>query len=168
MHSEAEKWIELLGLEPHPEGGFFRESYRSKTVVVQSELVQGFGGPRAMSTGIYYLLDEANFSAIHRIRSDEMWHFYAGSPLRVEGLHPNGTRQDWILHNDPTIGRPQEIVPARTWFGSRLVDPTGYALVGCTVAPGFDFSDFEMADPKVLMGDYPEHSSWIQSLTRNA
>lgn len=167
MHSEANQWIECLGLSPHPEGGFFSETYRSNLTIGQEQLGDGFSGPRASSTAIYYLLDDANFSAIHRISSDEMWHFYAGTPLRVEGLHPDGRRQDWILHNDPRVGRPQGIVPAQTWFGSRLVEPNGYALVGCTVSPGFDFSDFEMADRISLISEFPEHSKWIESLTRD-
>ena len=96
-----------------------------------------------------------------------MWHFYAGSPLRVEGLHPNGVREDWILANDGVTGVPQAIVPAGVWFGSRLVDPNGYALVGCTVAPGFDFVDFEMAGRDAFSKQFPPHSKWIESLTRS-
>ena len=168
MHPDAEKWIELLELSPHPEGGYFSETYRSDLTLPKASLGEGFPGDRASSTAIYYLLNEDNFSALHRIASDEMWHFYAGSALRVEGLHPDGRREDWILHNDPTVGRPQEIVPAQTWFGSRLMKPEGYALVGCTVSPGFDFADFEMAPRTEMVKSFPEHQSWIESLTRNA
>jgi arsenate reductase (glutaredoxin) len=165
MHSEANQWIERLGLSPHPEGGFFSETYRSNLTIAQEQLGAGFSGPRASSTAIYYLLDDANFSAIHRISSDEMWHFYAGTPLRVEGLHPDGRRQDWILHNDPRVGRPQGIVPAQTWFGSRLVEPNGYALVGCTVSPGFDFSDFESKGIEPVIVEYLKEGLDSKTLT---
>ena len=86
--------------------------------------------------------------------------------MRVEGLHPDGTREDWIVSNDGVTGLPQAIVPAGVWFGSRLVQPEGFSLVGCTVAPGFDFNDFEMADRQALMNAFPGHSEWIESLTR--
>ena len=166
MHENAQQWVERLGLGPHPEGGFFKETYRSDLNLPVSALGGDFSGGRSVSTSIYYLLSGEDFSALHRIRSDELWHFYDGSPLVVQGLHPTGEREDWILHNDPSGGHPQAIVAAGTWFGSRLQDPGGYALVGCTVAPGFDFSDFEMANREALKSAYPEHADWIDSLTR--
>ena len=166
MHAEAKQWIDTLGLSPHPEGGYFLESYRDSFMLGAQSLGQDFDGPRSASTAIYYLLEGEDFSALHRIRSDELWHFYAGSALRVEGLHVDGRRQDWLLHNDCEMGRPQVIVPRGTWFGARLVKPGGFALVGCTVSPGFDFSDFEMANATDMMARYPQHREWIQRLTR--
>jgi len=166
MHSEAQQWIDTLGLSPHPEGGYFLESYRDSLVLSAQGLGQSFDGARSASTAIYYLLEGEDFSALHRIRSDELWHFYAGSALRVEGLHADGRREDWLLHNNCGMGRPQVIVPRQTWFGARLVDPTGFALVGCTVSPGFDFSDFEMANTTNMIARYPQHREWIQHLTR--
>lgn len=166
MHQEAKDWVERLKLIPHPEGGYFKESYRSSMAVSQEAIGDGFKGSRSISTGIYYLLTGADFSALHRIASDEMWHFYAGSPLRVEGLHPDGSREDWVLSNLLSDGLPQAIVPAGVWFGSRLVNPDGFALVGCTVSPGFDFGDFEMGDRGQLQSDFPVHTKWIEGLTR--
>jgi predicted cupin superfamily sugar epimerase len=167
MHQEAKDWVDRLELLPHPEGGFFKETYRSSTDVSQNALGDAFKGSRSISTGIYYLLTGTDFSALHRIASDEMWHFYAGSSLRVEGLHPDGSREDWVLSNRIGHGLPQAIVPAGVWFGSRLVDPEGFALVGCTVSPGFDFGDFEMADRAQLQSAFPVHTKWIESLTRS-
>ena len=166
MLQEVQKWIDRLDLQPHPEGGFFKETYRSELELAAEDMGMSASGSRNLCTGIYYLLSGEDFSALHRIQSDEMWHFYAGAALRVEGIHPDGTRQDWVLHNSPTLGSPQAIVPAGTWFGSRLVDPQGFALVGCTVSPGFDFADFEMGSRQDLMAVFPEHRAWIQSLTR--
>ena len=166
MLQEVKEWVDRLDLQPHPEGGYFKESYRSDISLSQSVLGDDFAGDRNVCTGIYYLLTGHDFSALHRIASDEMWHFYAGSPLRVEGLHPDGTRQDWVLANDGYAGMPQAIVPAGVWFGSRLVQSEGFALVGCTVAPGFDFADFEMAEREDLLRRFPEHSDWVTSLTR--
>ena len=167
MHEEAKEWVERLGLLPHPEGGFFKESYRSSMSLSSDAIGDAFNGSRSISTGIYYLLTGTDFSALHRIASDEMWHFYAGSPLRVEGLHSDGTREDWVLSNELGHGLPQAIVPAGVWFGSRLVNPDGFALVGCTVAPGFDFGDFEMGNRGQLQSAFPVHEKWIASLTRS-
>ncbi len=166
MHPEAKKWVEHLNLQPHPEGGFFKETYRGELNLPSAVLGNDFAGDRSISTGIYYLLCGSDFSALHRIASDEVWHFYAGTPLRVEGIHSDGRREDWILSNDGVSGMPQAIVPAGVWFGSRLVDSDGFALVGCTVAPGFDFNDFQMANRDVFVERFPEHSTWIESLTR--
>ncbi len=120
-----------------------------------------------MSTAIYYLLEQAEFSALHRIKSDEIWHFYAGTSLAVEGIHPDGTRQTWNLGLDTASGdRPQCTVPAFTWFGAQVVDKSGYALVGCTVSPGFDFADFEQARCQALLAQFPQHADLIARLTR--
>ena len=122
---------------------------------------------RNVSTAIYFLLEGDQISVLHRIKSDEIWHFYAGSSLIVAGIHPDGTRATWRLGIDIAAGDlPQCIVPAGTWFGAHLVAPEGYALVGCTVSPGFDFADFEMADRETLSQRFPDHAGIIARLTR--
>lgn len=158
---KVDQLISELGLSPHPEGGYFKETYRSN-LVIQTE-----SGVRQASTGIYYLLENDDFSAFHRIKSDEMWHFYAGSPLEVHSIDQEGNHLRRVLGLDIANGQqPQFVVPSGHWFGSRIQNDTGFSLVGCTVAPGFDFADFEIARAEDLLLMYPTHSEIIHSLTR--
>jgi predicted cupin superfamily sugar epimerase len=164
---EARYWIEKLKLQPHPEGGYFRESYRAALPIAQTALPAAFKGARSASTAIYFLLDGANFSAFHRLPSDELWHFYDGGTLLVYVIDPKGALSVLRLGRNLEAGEQfQAVVPAGCWFGSRLEDPKGYALVGCTVAPGFDFADFEMADRECLLVEFPQHAEIILRLTR--
>jgi uncharacterized protein len=167
----AEFWIEQLGLKSHPEGGYFAETYRSAELVGGGALPPRYAGSRPFSTAIYFLLDAGSISALHRIASDEVWHFYTGDPLRVEAIHPEGGLQSFLLGGDDELGCVfQAVVPAGCWFGAALeppVKPEGYALVGCTVAPGFDFADFELGDRTDLLERYPEHQATIERLTRS-
>ena len=164
--TEAQDWIDRLNLQPHPEGGFFRETYRATLTLPQSAL-PGHTGARAASTAIYFLLTGDQFSAFHRIRSDELWHFYAGSSLIVHVIQPGGDYLQLLLGSNTDQGEQfQAVVPAGCWFGSSLRQPDTYALVGCTVAPGFDFADFEMAKREALAAQYPQHRSIIARLTR--
>jgi predicted cupin superfamily sugar epimerase len=157
-------WIEKLRLEPHPEGGFFRQTYRSELSI---DRLPGFIGPRAASTAIYFLLEGQNFSVFHRLRSDEMWHFYAGSPLTVHVIDRGGEYSSILLGRDSDAGQAfQAVVFAGCWFASHVADWKSWALVGCTVAPGFEFADFEMAKREELVADYPQHREVIQKLTR--
>ncbi|MEO0415332.1 MAG: cupin domain-containing protein [Verrucomicrobiota bacterium] len=163
----AEYWIDHLMLEAHPEGGFFRETYRSADAISQSALPDRFSGDRSASTGIYFLLRSGEFSHLHRIASDEMWHFYAGSSLTVHVIHSDGRYESIALGADVANGESfQAMVPAGAWFGATVDQPDSYALVGCTVAPGFDFADFEMADRAQLTTHYPEHRSIIELITK--
>ena len=142
---DARYWVESLYLQPHPEGGYFRETYRATGEVSASSLGEGFSGPRSYATGIYYLLEQGDYSAFHRIRSDEMWHFYAGGALEIHMLDASG-HSVALLGSDPSRGEVfQFVVPAGVWFASRPKAGVEYALVGCTVSPGFDFRDFELA-----------------------
>ena len=119
------------------------------------------------STAIYFLLADDQFSAFHRLRSDEVWHFYAGSELIVHVIEHGGTYSEILLGNDMQAGQQfQVVVPSGCWFGSSLRHPDTYALVGCTVAPGFDFADFEMAKRAELIAHYPQHRAMIERLTR--
>jgi predicted cupin superfamily sugar epimerase len=162
----AQYWIDKLQLEPHPEGGFYRQTYRSKMMLAREALPPGFAGPRAASTGIYFLLEGRNFSAFHRLRSDEMWHFYAGSPLEVHVINAEGNCNSILLGADPEAGQTfQALVPAGCWFASHVADWKSWALVGCTVAPGFDFADFEMGKRAELLREYPKHRAVIEKLT---
>jgi predicted cupin superfamily sugar epimerase len=163
---DARYWIEKLRLEPHPEGGYFRQTYRSEMVIAREALPAGFSGARAVSTAIYFLLEGKNFSAFHRLRSDEVWHFYAGSALVVHVIDPAGEYSSILLGNDTETGQVfQAVVPAGCWFASQVEDGKGWALVGCTVAPGFEFEDFEMGKREELTGRYPQHRELIQRLT---
>jgi hypothetical protein len=163
---DARYFIEKLRLDPHPEGGYYRQTYNSELLIPQDTL-PGHSGPRAASTAIYFLLEAKNFSAFHRLRSDELWHFYAGSPLLVHVIDPAGACSSLLLGNDPDAGHVfQAAVPAGNWFASHVADWNSWALVGCTVAPGFDFADFEIGKRADLIRKHPEHETIIRRLTR--
>lgn len=157
----ANDWIARLQLEPHPEGGYFRRSYTAESTLTLSDRA----GPRPVATAIYYLLKGGQRSRLHRLKSDELWHFYAGSPLTVHVFDGSGRYAAWRLGADPTLGqRFQLAVQAGCWFGATVDDPVGFGLVGCTVAPGFDFADFELADRVALARRYPQHAELIERL----
>lgn len=163
----ATDWVTHLNLMAHPEGGYYREVYRASESYPQAHLPARFSGNRNFSTSIYFLMEKNNFSAFHRIQSDETWHFYAGQALEVLMIHPDGNLEVVILGANPVAGHYlQYTVPHGVWFASRVLHGEGYALVGCTVAPGFDFNDFEMADSKVLSQAFPAHRILIGQLTR--
>ena len=163
----AMDWIQRLQLEPHPEGGYFRQSYRSEVVIAREALPAGFSGARAVSTAIYFLLEGKNFSAFHRLRSDELWHFYAGEPLVVHVIEPEGKYFPILLGREPEAGQIlQAVVRAGSWFASHVADWSSFSVVGCTVAPGFDFEDFEMGKRGDLVGLYPQHREVVERLTR--
>ena len=166
MTSIAQSYIQALQLQPHPEGGFFRESYRSEQTM-QAPAPGGGSVQRNVCTAIYFLLEAGNFSAFHRIKSDEIWHFYAGQALEVLELLPDGELCCTRLGSDILRGEiPQYVVPADTWFASRVVDGGTFSLVGCTVAPGFDFADFQLARRQELLEIFPQHRQIITELTR--
>lgn len=163
----AAEWIAALDLAPHPEGGFYRETYRAQETIEAAHLPARFGGRRVHSTAIYFLLPGDQISALHRIKSDEVWHFYAGSALTLSLIHSDGRLEERRLGADVERGeRFQAIVPAGCWYGARIDDPGSYALVGGTVAPGFDFADFELADRNALLTQFPQHRDTIIHLTR--
>jgi len=164
---EAKYWVEKLELEAHPEGGYFRQTYKADAMLAKEALPAGFAGARAASTAIYFLLEGKNFSAFHRLRSDEVWHFYAGEALMVHVIAPDGKYCSIRLGRDLAAGQVlQAVVRAGCWFGSHVADWKSWALVGCTVAPGFDFEDFEMGKRVELSARYPQHRELIERLTR--
>lgn len=153
-------------MQPHPEGGYFAETYRSAETIAQSALPDRFGGERSFGTAIYFLLESRHTSALHRIQSDEIWHFYAGGPLEIFVIYPDKTLTIIRLGNNPEWGEVfQAVVPAGCWFGSKPAEGIDFSFVGCTVAPGFDFADFEMADRTSLLNAFPEHKAVIEMLT---
>ena len=159
----AQEWIERLALVPHPEGGWYRETYRSSERVEAAALPARFGGPRVLGTAIYYLLGARERSALHRIKSDEVWHHYAGDTVTLWVLDTPRVVRELRLGAD---GEPQVTVPAGAWYGARVgVGGSGYALMGGTVAPGFEFDDFELADRAMLLAGWPAHRAIIEDLT---
>jgi predicted cupin superfamily sugar epimerase len=161
-----EYYVKFLGMQPHPEGGWYKETYRSQGSISSSALKE-FEGDRSFATGIYFLLTKENFSAFHRIKSDEMWHFYDGDGLTVHEIRPNGNYIQHKLGLDLENGyRPQLVIPAKSWFASEVKDGGNWCLVGCTVSPGFDFQDFELAQRDSLIQEYPPLTKIITRLTR--
>lgn len=161
----VEELIKQLELEKHPEGGWYRETYRSAEVVQGNGLPARFAGDRSFCTAIYFLLQSGEFSALHRIKSDEMWHFYAGEPLTMHVITPSGDYYPLKLGSSISDGEVfQAVVPAGCWFGAE-VSGDGYSLVGCTVAPGFDFADFEMGAREQLLKEFPEQAEIVRHLT---
>jgi predicted cupin superfamily sugar epimerase len=158
-------WINELGLEEHPEGGYYREVYRSKEMIkVRYEEAQ-IEKKRNLFTSIYFLLTKEKFSAFHRIKSDELWHFHEGDSILIHSIDPKGILQSRVLGKDLANGEQlQLVVSAGEWFASEVTEGGEYSLVGCTVAPGFDFSDFEIADSE-LKKQFSEHSELIDRLT---
>ncbi|WP_341226508.1 cupin domain-containing protein [uncultured Arcticibacterium sp.] len=161
----AAYWIEKLDLISHPEGGFYKETYRSPGS--SSFLMNGEEKTRNHSTSIYFLMEKGDFSAFHKIQSDELWHFYAGDTLEIYHIDPKGNMITTLLGPNPEKGETlQTVIPANLWFASRPKNTAKYALVGCTVSPGFDFQDFEMAKRADLSIEFPEHRKIIEELTR--
>ena len=164
---EAEAWIRSLGLERHPEGGWFREIYRASGSIPREALPEGFSGARALSTAIYFLLSGDEFSALHRLRQDEIWHHYAGSSLTLHLLNDAGEYSTRRVGKGASANEaPLVVVEAGTLFGATVSEPNAFALVGCTVAPGFDFEDFEMPAREELLRRYPRHEAIVRRLTR--
>jgi len=162
---QVQRWIKELDLQPHPEGGWYKEVYRASETITPAGLPDRFDGPRSFCTSIYFLLAGDHFSAFHRIKSDELWHFYAGDGLTVHIIAADGEYSSLRLGNQP--GETfHGIVPAGSWFAAEP-KAGGYGLVGCTVAPGFDFADFELAERDRLTAEFPQHRERIERLTRS-
>lgn len=167
MLEKVKYYIEKLQLQPHPEGGYFKEVYRSGEMILAESLSGNFIGNRNISTSIYFLLQRKDFSAFHKIKSDEIWHFYDGAAVKITVIDESGKLEEIFLgKNSFESERFQAVVKKNCWFAAELIDKNSFALVGCTVAPGFDFQDFEMADCKDLINRYPNHESIIKKLCR--
>lgn len=158
---EAKDWIEHLEMEAHPEGGFYKAAFRSEDAAASPSQ----SSERVLYTSIYFLLQSGDISHLHRLKSDELWYFHAGSPLTVHIIGMDGTYRQEKLGLDVRRGeKPQAKVEKGSIFGSTVDNPESYALVGCMVAPGFDFADFELFTQSELSAQYPQHEALINRL----
>ncbi len=163
-----EYFIEKLGLIKHPEGGWYKEVYRSGETVKAGHLPSRYSGDRCFGTSIYFLLDSDDFSAFHKIKSDEIWHFYSGSPLNIYYFDSSGKFNEVVLGDNPENNEcMQFVIPGGCWFGAKVKDINSFSLAGCTVAPGFDFEDFELGKREKLISIYPDSKKIICELTRS-
>ena len=166
MTRYAQDWIERLGLQAHPDGGYFRETYRSAEILDEAALPERYRGPRHYQTAIYFLLASGEIFAFHRMQSDELWFFHAGSPVRIHCLYPDGSHETVLLGADPGEGQSlQAAIPRGVWFGAEVTEPASFVLVSCTVAPGFEFMDFELADREALRAAFPDQGELVARLT---
>ncbi len=163
----AKELIEYLGLVPLPiEGGYYKVTYRSDDLLPKEKLPERYESERAMSNAIYYLLEPDTFSAFHMLESDEIWHFYTGDSVELSLIHPNGQSEAVVLGSDVLAGEnPQFLVRRGTWQGAKLVDGGNYALLGTTIAPGYEDADFEIGVRTALLEAFPSHEALIRSLT---
>ena len=166
MSEDAEHWIAALGLQPHPEGGFFRETWRAPEGVAHDGLPHRFPGSRSLGTAIIYLLRAGDHSRFHRLRADEVWHLYDGGPLHLHVLEPGAGDRRLALGRDVGRGEsPQCVVPHGAWFGAEPAEGTTFTLAGCTVTPGFEYEDFELGERAALLAAFPAHHALVERLT---
>jgi hypothetical protein len=166
MNNEAQILIERLKLKKHLEGGYFAEYYRSDESILKKHLPSRFNGSRVFSTGIYFLLIGNDFSSFHKLKADEIWHFYSGSPLILYEIKENGNLQKTFLSGD--VNKDTQFtkdIKTGSWLAAEAMDKDSYSFVGCTVSPGFEFDDFELAERKNLIKLYPQHRNIIEKLT---
>jgi len=167
MNDRVQLLIKNLGLEKHIEGGYFAETYRSDIILKLQHLPERFGKDRNISTAIFFLLTENEFSAFHKLKADEVWHFYEGSTLNIYVIDENGNLNIKLLGRNIDKGKSfQVVVKSGQWFAAEISDKDSYSLVGCTFSPGFDFSDFELGNRELLIKLYPKHKIIIEKLTR--
>lgn len=164
--TDARYWIDMLGLVAHPEGGFYRETYRSAEELPGECLPARYRRNRSMATAIHFLIRSGEPSRLHRLKSDELWHYHAGVALTLTIIDAAGEARQVRLGANAAAGeRFQATIPAGSWFGAEVDGDDGYALVSCTVAPGFDFADFEMGERAALIETFPRHRTLIERLT---
>lgn len=165
MHKSANYWIEKLELQAHPEGGYFKETYRSKDRIHESKLPDRYKSSRVFGTSIYFLLTTENRSNFHRLNSDEIWLFHTGGAAKIHFISPLGEATSKIIGaNIEEQQQLQVVIPKHYWFAAEVIDGD-YILVGCTVAPGFEFEDFELAERTKLIGEFPNHRALIEGFT---
>ncbi len=166
MHPEAKKYIDYLNLISHPEGGYFKEIYRSGEMIFPAGLPARFKKERSMSTSIYFLLEGKQVSKSHRLKSDEIWHFYDGCGVKIFVIDTSGNLSEFKLgkniENRETL---QVVIENNHWFAAELIDKNSFCLAGCTVAPGFDFDDFELAERNRLIELFPQHRELIKKFS---
>jgi uncharacterized protein len=158
----AQYYIEKLNLIQHPEGGYYKETYRSDEAIAKQALPERYSGNRNFSTSIYFLLRGNEFSAFHKIESDETWHFYAGTSITIMMINEQGNYSEKIIGNNLEENNLlQYTINRNTWFASKVNDENSFSLLGCTVAPGFDFDDFILAEKAILQQQFPQHETVI-------
>jgi len=163
---DALYYIQKLGLIKHPEGGYYKEIYRSEELFKKGQLPQRYGGERNISTSIYYLLENDEFSAFHKLKSDEIWHFYKGSSATIYMIDEKGVLSEFFIGDNLDKNELlQVIIKKGTWFAVCINKPCSFILVGCTVAPGFNFDDFEIGKRDELLKLFPDLEKVITRLT---
>ena len=168
MKNSIEKIKKILELEPHPDGGYFKETHRSIEEIKEKDLSKDYKGNRNYSTCIYFLLTSDSFSALHRIKQDEIWHFYDGSPIRLHTISKEGIHEEHIIGLNFEKGEtPQFVVKGGDWFAAEVVNENSYSLVGNTVSPGFSFEDLELRTRKELLTLFPDKEELITRLTHS-
>ena len=166
MNKKAKEYIQKLQLKSHPEGGYYKEIYRAGELILPDHLPKRYNSSRAFSTSIYFLLEGNQFSSFHRLKSDELWHFYDGSTLIIYTIDEKGELKKIKMGKESNEGEFFQIqIKQNIWFGAELHDQSSFALIGCTVAPGFEFADFELGKRDMLFNLYPEHKNIIKKLT---
>lgn len=167
MQQNAQYFIDQLDLIPHPEGGYYRETYRAEEILSQTSLPDRYPSDRCHVTSIYFLLESKEFSTFHRLRTTELWHYHTGTCLELHIISPEGVLTTQRIGSDIANGELlQTVIPARSWFAIKVVAPDSFALIGCTVAPGFEFADFELAKREDLITSFPQHEQLITEFTR--
>ncbi len=162
---DAQYWIEKLSLLPHPEGGYYRETFRSKEEVKKEHLPDRYKGNRNFGTAIYYLLEGYDRSRFHVLKSDEIWYFHTGSPAIIHFFEPDGNYREMHVGPNPERGEQFQVtIPRSTCFAVEVKDRDSYILVGCSVHPGFDFADFSIPTKESLHQNYPNHRELIERM----
>ncbi|MBS3946326.1 MAG: cupin domain-containing protein [Melioribacter sp.] len=163
-HEEIIKRIELI---PHPEGGYYREVYRSEENIISNQLPDRYNSKRSFSTSIYYMLVKEQISVFHKLKSDEIWHFYHSSPLHIHLLDAkSGYKKLKLGNNLIAVEIPQFVIPKGTFFAAEVVDKKSFTLIGCTVSPGFEFADFEFGIADQLLKQFPQQKELIIRLSK--
>ncbi len=164
--SDANYWINKLQLKPHPEGGYYKETYRSEFYIKANDLIDTHNGERRCSSLIYYLLKGEECSHFHRLKSDEIWIYQQGGALKIHLISPKGELVTEILGTDIENGEKMQVfVPANYWFAAELANFNDFCLLSCLVSPGFVFDDFELAKKEILVKDFPKHEDLISRLS---
>ena len=167
MNKKAKEYIDKLQLKVHPEGGYFSEVYRSEELIKVNHLSERYNSSRSFSTSIYYMLEGNQFSSFHRLKSDELWHFYDGTALTIIVINEKGLLDKIRLGNDLNKSETfQTVIKKNSWFAAELIDKNSFALIGCTVSPGFDFDDFELGNRNDLVKEFPQYEEVIVKFTR--
>jgi len=167
MNDKAGFYISKLQLNPHPEGGYYKEVYRSDEIIEAVHLPVRYKSSRAFSTSIFFLLKNDQVSMFHKLKSDEIWHFYDGCGVKIYVIEKNGIKREVLLGNKLEQGElPQVIINKNSWFGAELLNKSSFCLIGCTVSPGFEFKDFELGEREKLLKLFPQHENIIKKLTK--